>query len=75
MARLERVMLRDPPLEIAEWDAEDEANDVATDCGGQDVDSPILRRHRRILVKLDERAERIRRKAKVGSPSASSPQS
>jgi hypothetical protein len=61
-AQLERVMLRDPPLEIAEWDAEDEANDVTTDCGGCDIDDPILAMHRRISINLDKRAERIRQK-------------
>jgi hypothetical protein len=60
MARLEKVMLRDPPLEVAEQDAEEEANDVATDCGCE-VDDPWLAVHRRILVNLDERAERIYR--------------
>jgi hypothetical protein len=58
-ARLERVMLRDPPLWVAEWDAEDEANDVATDCGGCDVDDPILAIHRRNSINLDKRAEAL----------------
>ena len=35
--RLECAMLPDPVLEIAEWDAEYEANDVATNCSGCDV--------------------------------------
>jgi hypothetical protein len=61
-ALLERIMLRDPPLEIAEWDAEDEANDVADDCGGCDVDDPTLAMHRRISANLDKRAECIRQK-------------
>jgi hypothetical protein len=61
-AQLERIMLRDPPLEIAEWDAKDEANDVASDCGGCDIDDPILAMHRRISINLDKRAERIRQK-------------
>jgi hypothetical protein len=60
--QLERVMLRDPPLEIAEWDAEDEANDVAGDFGGCDIDSPTLAKHKRISINLDRRAERINRK-------------
>jgi hypothetical protein len=64
MARLERVMLYDPPLEIAEWDAEDEANYVATDCGGCDADDPWLSIHRRNLVNLDKRAERIYQKSR-----------
>jgi hypothetical protein len=42
-AQLERIMLRDPPLEIAESDAKDEANDVATDCGGCDIDDSDTR--------------------------------
>jgi hypothetical protein len=67
MARLERVMLGDPPLEIAEWDAEAEANDVATDCGGCDVDDPRLAIHRRNLVNLDKRAERICQKSKMNN--------
>lgn len=61
-AQLERIMLRDPPLEIAEWDAKDEANDVASDRGGCDIDDPILAMHRRISINLDKRAERIRQK-------------
>ena len=61
-AQLERIMLRDPPLEIAEWDAEDEANDVATNCGGYDIDDPQLAIHRRISVNLDKRAERVHQK-------------
>ena len=61
MVRLERVMLRDPPLEVAELDAELEASDVATDCGGRDVDDPWLAIHRRILVNLDRRAEKSTR--------------
>ena len=68
MARWERVMLLDPPLEIAEWDAEAEANDIATDCGGCDVDDPWLAIHRRNLVNLDKRAERICQKSRRGSP-------
>jgi hypothetical protein len=65
MALLERMMLRDPPLEIAEQDAEEEANDVATDCGGCDLEDPRLAIHRRILANLDERAERIYQKSVV----------
>ena len=34
MADLQRVILSDPPLEIALWDAQDEAADVAGGCGG-----------------------------------------
>jgi hypothetical protein len=63
MARLEQVMLRDPPSWIAEQDAEAEADDVATDCGGCDVDDPLLDMHRRILVNLEKRAESIRQKS------------
>jgi hypothetical protein len=61
-SQLESIMLRDPPIEIAESDAEDEANDLATDCGGCDIDDPCLAQHRRISVNLDKRAERIRLK-------------
>jgi hypothetical protein len=59
MARLERVMLRDPPLAIAEWDAEDEANDIATNFADCDPDDFWLVIHRRISVGLDKRAERV----------------
>jgi hypothetical protein len=61
-AQLERIMLRDPPLEIAEWDAENEANDVAGDCGGCDTDDSYLEMHKRISINLDKRAERINQK-------------
>ena len=66
-SQLESIMLRDPPIEIAESDAEDEANDLATDCGGCDIDDPFLAQHRRISVNLDKRAERIR--LKMAGPS------
>ena len=58
MADLERIVLRDPPLEIALWDAKDEAADVADNCGGEPGD-PILMTHQRILAHLEKRAERI----------------
>ena len=58
MADLERIVLRDPPLEIALWDAKDKAADVADNCGGEPGD-PILMTHQRILAHLEKRAERI----------------
>jgi hypothetical protein len=58
MADLQRIILCDPPLEIALWDAKDEAADVAGDCGGE-LGDPILMNHQRILDHLEERAERI----------------
>jgi hypothetical protein len=58
MADLQRIILCDPPLEIALWDAKDEAADVAGSCGGEPGD-PILVTHERILAHLEKRAERI----------------
>jgi hypothetical protein len=48
MTDLQHIILCDPPLEIALWDAKDEAADVAGDCGGEPGD-PILVNHQRIL--------------------------
>jgi hypothetical protein len=60
MADLQRIILCDPPLEIALWDAKDEAADVAGGCGGASEPSdPILVTHQRILAHLEKRAERI----------------
>jgi hypothetical protein len=59
MADLQRIILCDPPLEIALWDAKDEAADVAGDCGACEPGDPILLAHQRILAHLGERAERI----------------
>jgi hypothetical protein len=59
MADLQRIILCDPPLEIAKWDAKDEAADVAGGCGGCEPGDPILVAHQRILAHLDKRAERI----------------
>jgi hypothetical protein len=33
MAKLQRIILCDPPFELAQWDAKDEADDIADDCG------------------------------------------
>jgi hypothetical protein len=60
MAQLRRIVVRDPPLDIALRDAEDEARDVADDCGGCEPDDPDLLMHRRILAHLRDRVERIR---------------
>jgi hypothetical protein len=54
------IILQDPPLEIALWDAMNEARDVADDCGGCEPDDPLLLDHRCILTHLVERVERIR---------------
>jgi hypothetical protein len=59
MADLERIILRDAPLEIALWDAKDEAADVAGGCGGCEPGDSFLLKHQRILAHLEERAERI----------------
>jgi hypothetical protein len=59
MADLERIMLRDPPLEIALWDAQEEAADVAGGCGGCEPGDSFLLKHQRILTHLEKRAERI----------------
>jgi hypothetical protein len=65
MADLQRIILSDPPLDIAVWDAEDEAADVAGGCGGGPGD-PILANHQRILAHLEKRAERIHAAEKGG---------
>jgi hypothetical protein len=57
---LRRIILRDPPLEIALWDAMNEARDVADNCGGCEPDDPLLLEHRRLLAHLLDRGERIR---------------
>jgi hypothetical protein len=54
---LERIILSDPPLEVAVRDAEDEAADIDEGCGGSYV---WVVRHKRILTHLEERVERIR---------------
>jgi hypothetical protein len=61
LGELKRIILRDPPLEIAVRDAEDETTEVADRCGdllyfGFDT-GPL---HKRILAHLEERVERIR---------------
>jgi hypothetical protein len=57
---LTSIILRDPPLEIALWDAMNEARDVADNCGGCEPDDPLLLDHRHLLAHLLERVERIR---------------
>jgi hypothetical protein len=59
MAKLQRIILRDPPLEIALWDVKDEADDVAGDCGGSEPGGPFPATHYRILAHLSIRTERI----------------
>jgi hypothetical protein len=61
LSELRRIILRDPPLEIALRDAEDEAAEVAERCEDPvffGLDTVAL--HERILAHLDERVERIR---------------
>jgi hypothetical protein len=60
IAQLKRIVLRDPPLDVALRDAEEEACDVADDCGGCEPDDPILLMHEHILAHLRDRVERIR---------------
>jgi hypothetical protein len=59
MADLQCIILLDPPLEIALWDAKDEAADVAGGCGGCEPGNLFLLKHQRILGHLEKRAERI----------------
>jgi hypothetical protein len=42
-AALTKIILRDPPLEIALWDALSEARDVADNCGGCEPDDPLVK--------------------------------
>jgi hypothetical protein len=58
MADLQRIILCDPPLEIALWDAKDEAADVAGGCGDCEPGDPFLVKHQGILAHLEKR-ERI----------------
>jgi hypothetical protein len=58
-ADLQCIILRDPPLEIALWDAKDEAADVAGGCGGCEPGDLFLLKHQRILGHLEKRAEHI----------------
>jgi hypothetical protein len=60
MAETRKIILQDPPLEIALWDAMWEARDVADNCGGCELDDPCLLKHQRILTHLLDRVERIR---------------
>jgi hypothetical protein len=57
---LKTIILQDPPLEIALWDAMNEARDVADNCGGCQPDDPLLFEHHRVLAHLLDRVERIR---------------
>jgi hypothetical protein len=60
MAEARKIILRDPPLEIALWDAMFEARDIAESCGGCEPNDPWLLAHRAILAHLLDRVERIR---------------
>jgi hypothetical protein len=57
---LRSIILQDPPLEIALWDAMFEARDVGDNCWGCEPDDPLLSEHRRLLAHLLDRVERIR---------------
>jgi hypothetical protein len=63
LADLERIMLADPPLEIAVMDARLEADIVADDLN--DTDHETLADDRRTLAALEERAESIRSKMRL----------
>jgi hypothetical protein len=65
-AELQRIMLRDPPLEIALADMELEAEDVADNCGGCEPGDELLLEHKRILDHLRMRVERIAATEKCG---------
>jgi hypothetical protein len=59
LIELKRIILRDPPLDIALRDAEYEATDVAERCWDPEGLGYVML-HNRILIHLDERVERIR---------------
>jgi hypothetical protein len=59
VAKLERIIVQDPPLGIAQWDAGNQADCLASDCGHCKPGDPILATHERILAHLEKRAERI----------------
>jgi hypothetical protein len=65
LADLKRIILRDPPLVIALRDAEYEAADVAERCRDPEGLGYVTL-HKRILVHLDERVERIRAEQNSG---------
>jgi hypothetical protein len=62
---LRRIILRDPPLEIALWDAMFEARDIAESCGGCEPNDPLVLQQRNILAHLLDRVERIRAAERV----------
>jgi hypothetical protein len=57
---LTEIILRDPPLEIALWDAMFAARDVADNCWDCEPDDPLVLDHRHVLDHLLDRVERIR---------------
>jgi hypothetical protein len=63
-AQLTRIIVQDPASWVAEQDAQEEANDVAGDCGN-DPDGYWLPIHKRILAELDKRAARIQAREKA----------
>jgi hypothetical protein len=59
-APLTSIILQDPPLEIALWDAMREARNVADNCGGREPDDPSVLQRRRMLAHFLERVDRVR---------------
>jgi hypothetical protein len=59
-APLTSIILQDPPLEIAIWDAMFEARNVANVFRGCDPNDPSLLQRRRMLAHLLERVDRVR---------------
>jgi hypothetical protein len=65
MAEARKIILRDPPLEIALWDAMFEARDFAESCSGLEPNDPLVLQQRNILAHLLDRVERIRAAERV----------
>jgi hypothetical protein len=61
-ARFERVMKADPPLWVAEQDAEEEAQDYQQNFADSDLDDYWAAIHRHMSNKFDNRAKRIYQK-------------
>jgi hypothetical protein len=63
-ARFELIIKADPPLWVAEQDAEEEAQDYHQNFADSDPDDYWAAIHRHMSIRLDNRAERIRLKVK-----------